>query len=294
MYSFIKLHRKLITAIIVIVTIGLFSVPLFGELPLYSKTATALELVLIVSQVLSCLFVIIGTVIAVWQYYLSSKSEMLNLEINRVQKAIDLSRYYKDEILMPFSAIKAIYINAGIVDVLAKEKNRMDNFDYEEMREIFSASEIAKLDALIQSKEFIDSMIRTNSVLDLRLEGCKTVEELDENGDSKTTLRVDTDKFLISFTSRYITHVMNNLEHFAMYFTHNVADESVVYQSLAPSYLEICRVLYYNISKCSKPGETKLYRNLQQLYKIWAEREKMNKQKLKEHDNTPGTIPQNF
>lgn len=287
-----KQKRSIITvAIIILVFAIVFSPLLIKEMSLINEDTSKMDIILNISQIISAIFVIVGTFIAVWQYYLSSKSNIIKLNTDRVQKAIDLSRYYKDEILYPYSMLKAVYVQAGITDILSKEKKKMKVFDDEEIHDIFSDKGVKEIERKLFSTEYATAIIELNQRYDFGLDICKEYE----NGDKKKHL-TPKDCIIIagSFDSKYRIAVMNNLEHFAMYFTHNVADESVVYQSLSPTYLEMCRVLYYNIAHCSQTGQPKLYRNLQQLYEIWNNKAESSKKDIRKREVHTGTVVENL
>ncbi len=283
-----KHKRKIITILIILLVVCIVFAPLLlKEIPFFDESVSKLNLILTVSQILSALFVIVGTVIAVWQYYLSSKSNIIKLDTDRVQKAIDLSRYYKDEILHPYSSLKYVYIKAGITNILAKEKTKMKEFDDYELHEIFADNELTKLKEKFNSIEYVRAIIELNQRYDFGMQLCKKFENED---DLEKITEEDKSNIIKCFNAKFCTPVMNNIEHFAMYFTHNVADESVIYQSLAPTYLEMCRFFYYNIAICSKSGQTKLYRNLKNLYEIWNKRTEEARRQIREHEVAEGTI----
>lgn len=64
------------------------------------------------SQIVASIFVISGVIIGVWQYYLSYVDSRRNLDIVRVQKAIELAEYYKDNILCSLAPLRYIYANS--------------------------------------------------------------------------------------------------------------------------------------------------------------------------------------
>lgn len=138
-----KYKRKIITATIIIISVALICSPFFVKnISLVHDGAGKFEIAECIAQILAALFVIVGTFIAVWQYYISSKSEIIRLETDKVQKAIDLSEYYKENVLYLYTIIRTVYQKSGIFDFLQKEKNRMQNFDAEEMHEIFSQNDL--------------------------------------------------------------------------------------------------------------------------------------------------------
>lgn len=74
--------------------------------------------------------------------------------------------------------------------------------------------------------------------------------------------------------SRVVNDLLNEMEYFSMNFTHKVADESVVYQSLHQTYMQAVEFLYYNISKNNRPDGRQFYTNVVELYKIWYKKDK--------------------
>lgn len=79
--------------------------------------------------------------------------------------------------------------------------------------------------------------------------------------------------------SKIVNDLLNDMEYFSMHFTHGVADESVVYQSLHQTYVECVQLLYYNIAINNKTDGTQYYTNVVELYRIWYEKQRMNREK---------------
>nr|MDE6764427.1 DUF4760 domain-containing protein [Oscillospiraceae bacterium] len=99
-------------------------------------------------------------------------------------------------------------------------------------------------------------------------------EKLEENnGMTNTKYAVNYSKVMNAFMSNFISETLNNLEYFAMYFTHNIADESVIYQSTHQTYIEITELLYYHICQLNTPNSSKYYTNLIELYNIWKSKQ---------------------
>lgn len=292
---FKKNKRKVISTLLIFAAVFLIFVPAFFKtIPIFDPNSSKIVLIENMSQILAAVSVIAGAIIAVWQYYIFSKSEIIKIETEKVKNAIDLSEYYKNEVLQLYSIVILVYKHSGIFDFVQKEKNKMKNFDLEELHEIFTPQELKELLSKYGSKQFVEKVAETNEVFNLQLNGCYSTETISDDGEKCISINVEIDKALNNFFANYVTTLLNNIEQFAMYFTHNVADESVVYQSLYPTYIEMCRTLYYDISKCSKPGSAKLYRNLQSLYSIWVEKSNKTKEQIKQQEVNNGTIPQNI
>lgn len=235
-------------------------------------TTSFLENIYFSSQIISSIFVISGVVIAVWQYYLSSKSAKTSLEITQVQRAIDLSEYYKDNILRYYPAIAYIFEQTGITKILDTVKlEQMIDFDSHELTHIFSLSQIEELKEIQKSPIFFKTVLEANDIynLHLKIQTLKTEVENEKAGTTEITLAVNGYSVAVAFMSNLINRVLNNLEFFALHFKHNTADESVIYQSLHQSYFEIIALTYYYIAKNNNDSSNKLYTNVIWLFNNW-------------------------
>ena len=65
-----------------------------------------------------------------------------------------------------------------------------------------------------------------------------------------------------AFMNSIVTNMLNDMEYFAMHFSHETADDTVVYQSLHQTYLEIVHTVYYCIANVNKQGQSQYYTNL--------------------------------
>lgn len=164
--------RKFITASLIIITIiaEIISSIIFFLLQ-GSKTQTYIETLYYSSQIVSSIFVISGVVIAVWQYYLSSKSAKTDLEIQQVQRAVALSEYYKDNILRYSPAIKYVYEKTGIMDILDTLKlEQFNDFDKYELNDLFTLEKIKQLKEIQESNSFLYAVLEANTIYSLHLE----------------------------------------------------------------------------------------------------------------------------
>lgn len=232
--------------------------------------ASALGNMYYISQIIASLFVAIGVLVAGWQYVLTSRSEIAKNRNEKVQKAIDLSEYYKDHILDKYCMLFCVFSECNMIDIINEVKiTKMNNFDIYELQDNFSTSQLDKLAEINESKEFakvvVAASIRFNVPLNKNL---FKATEVDEDGEKHQAVRVDAGAIVNDFMNGIVCEVLNNMEFFAMHFTHNVADETVVYQSLHKTYLEMVRVLYYNIAKNNKDAQ-KLYTNVIELFNKW-------------------------
>lgn len=233
-------------------------------------------------EIITNIFVIVAGCVAISQYLLSvqntKKTLLKDIEIRekeiyqrdreKIVKAIELARYYKDEILPSMRKLKKIYKEIGIYDVMQSiDKNLMLNFDIVELEKILSKKQIEQIKNL-DSKYPIATVLQENSV----------AYNIDHS--QKTIINVNSDKHVdieekktetqqSNDFSELVINVLNSLEYFSMHFVHNTADHTVVYQPLHMTFLEVIRMLYYNISSVNIKGEQKFFINTITLFKKW-------------------------
>ena len=146
MKKWILEHRKSVTTGIIVIAIILIGIATYLFHTYFKGEYELAELLYYSSQIISATFVISGTVIAVWQYYVSCVDSKRNLDLVCVQKAIDLSEYYKDNILSQIAPIEYIFENSGINDIISKiDKSKMKFFDEKEMKTFLTDDDIKEL-----------------------------------------------------------------------------------------------------------------------------------------------------
>lgn len=261
-------HRKIVTTSIICFAI----VMIFGLTNLTfcfsNGESEYIEILYFVSQIVSVIFVISGVVIAIWQYYLSCVESKRNLDVICVQKAIDLSEYYKDNILSYIAPIRYILRKSGISDVISKiDKSHMLHFDEKELYSCLKQEDITKLKDIQKSERFFEIVIEANSIYNLGLN--QKLISYYEDEEKIKQLSAEQQDILATFLGKLITKVLNNMEFFALHFTHKVADESVVYTSLHQTYIDIVQMLYYNIASKNPLSTVKFFTNVIELYEIW-------------------------
>ncbi len=245
------------------------------------------ELLYYTSQIVSSIFVISGVVIAVWQYYLSSKSVQTDLALQQVQRAIDLSAYYKDNILKYIPAICYIFDKTNVTPILNKIKlSQMKNFDKHELEELLSTNDIEFLKASQYTNDFYHAVIEANSMYNLHLKFVTKVIEQEQNGKKIETVAVNNNSIAISFFSDLLNNILNNMEFFALHFSHNTADESVVYQSLHQSYFDLILLMYYYIASQNDNPSYKYYTNAIELFHKWMQEKSKQTDDFSEKSNS--------
>lgn len=291
------ISRKILTTFFI--TIVFLAISFLIPLLYKNKIAnyTYMELCYYISQIMSALFVVLGVVIALLQYVASTyesqalreremelhEKEIIDLEKDRVQKAIDLSEYYKDNILDNIFIIDSIYKNMKITDILDKIKiSEMKEFDQYELNELLKPEEIEKIAKLMNNENFIPTLILNSQIYGFAEQGFQVVDVINDNGEIEKRIKCN-ESILIREYSNILNSTLNNAEYFAMNFMHNTADETVVYQSLHKTYLKFMRTVYYDISINNIKGEEKLYTNAIELFNLWKMREEEDKKRVVEH-----------
>ena len=241
-----------------------------------------MEAVYYVTQIIASLAVIAGTIIALIQYIFNSKQaeasrkrelelhelEVKELEKDRIQKAIDLSEYFKDHILYYMNMLKYVYDKAGVSDILNDiPRSNIAHFDTPEMERNISASNRDFLQTVRFEPKFKDALAFASTVSGFWPE-CREVY-IDKDGDwVKSQVLIKESELTYRF-GIMLQDLLNNLEYFAMAFTHETADASVIYQSIHRSYIKVVELLYYDISLNNQPGQSKLFTNVIELYTMW-------------------------
>lgn len=238
----------------------------------------ALENINYMLQIITNVVVTLGGIIAVWQYVLTARCERTKISNDRVEKAVQLSEYYKDGILPNVAALRYVFKESGVSDILGKIKPAdMVNFDSDELNDKLSEADIKELVQIMKSEKMAKTIIYVDQVYNLNLDIAKYIKIL-EDKDGKQKLSVNEEYVSIQFMSQIVNNLLNNMEYFAMNFTHKVADESVVYQSLHQTYIEAVQLLYYDISKNNKPDGRQFYTNIVELYKIWYDKSRKKRE----------------
>lgn len=237
----------------------------------------ALERTYYIAQIVASMAMIIGAIIGVWQYVLTSRCERAKIKNDRVEKAVQLSEYYKDNILNKLTVLRYVFKESGITDILEKIKpDDMINFDQNELDEKLSRADIQSLQEIMKSEKIATIIVMADMVYGLGLGSEECINTI-KTEDGKEVVSVNKEKILRMFMSEIVNKLLNNMEYFSMYFTHKVADESVVYQSLHQTYIELTQLLYYNMARNNKLNGMCFYTNAVELYKIWYNRYKIKK-----------------
>ena len=223
---------------------------------------TALENTYFFMQILCSFVVMVGGIIGVWQYSLAKKTEAAQYHNNRIQKAIDLSGYYKDNILCYITCICHVYRTSGILDILDNVKREeMNDFDIQELEKNFNPTQRKQLRKILHSDRFLEIIIESAEIFskDSVLADPIFIKDGEKMIEAR---KINQNKVIEYFKNDIVCAALNNLEYFALHFNYETADRLVVYQSLHKTYLDIVQMLYYDISINNETGEQKLYTNV--------------------------------
>lgn len=229
----------------------------------------ALEKTYYLMQIICSVVVIIGGIIGVWQYVLAKRAEWIQYHNSRIQKAIDLSEYYKDHVLCNMKIIRSVYDKSGVLNILNSiKKENIRRFDVRELDDNLDRQQKSTIKEILQSEEFVKIIADAASVysdVDMFVEKVF----MHENEKVIEVTKINRTKAIEFFKNEIVCGTLNNLEYFAMHFNYETADKKTVYQSLHQTYLDIVRILYYDISVNNETAEQKLYTNVIELYIAW-------------------------
>ena len=207
------------------------------------------------------------------QSRLMKKSFRYNCEWQEKAKAVELACTYKDKILPNTSYLSTFMrlTNSGILDMVKSVKRNTDN-----------------LPALLALRERCSSrvdIIARNQTNELY----SSLSSFLSSPPDKEQM----DKALFILWSEFNEiqiETLNSLEFFAMNFTSEVADETMVFQSLHQTYLNIVQLLYYQIAIRNTNVKDKYYTNIIALYHTWSARDLENENKANEAVFHPSSV----
>ncbi|EHL08960.1 hypothetical protein HMPREF0322_00383 [Desulfitobacterium hafniense DP7] len=227
----------------------------------------------VILDVISNFLLVIVGIIGLLGLWIAKKDYKYRVERESIEKAVELSKFYADEILPGLEQL-SLHIEGSkyLTEVSRLDHTQFYNFDREELCELLIA-----VDKNINTKNRIDEIYR------LLGEALKKEWEDSEGGSGVKTIAI----FKIG-------SLLNNLEYFAMNFTTNIADSNAVYASLHQTYLATIRSLYFIIAHHNEDPKDKFYTNIIKLYQIWSETDSKLKEEIErkknEHNESIRTI----
>lgn len=269
-----KYKKQIIIGVMILCTFLFFSPILFKSLvpPGISKLESASYL----SQIITNLFVICGVIIALWQYIIYSRREieqkdreLYDIDKARIQKAIDLSEYFKDNVLGNFGPLSHVFKKTKVLEIMNKiPKDKMCQFDLQELKLFLNKDDLQAIINISDTKEFMNALYQI-CMTDEKWSVCLKELEVVEEGKIMKTVQLNKSTVLSKFND-LLESTLNNLEFFSMHFTHGTADESVVYQSLHNSFIRIVELVYCQMCLNNDGNsEVKYYTNTIELFSMW-------------------------
>ncbi len=255
-------------------------------------------------EISSVIFLIASAIIAFREYSFSVKNERAKNNTEKINKAIELAKYYKDTIIPKYSFITYVFRETGIQSIIDTiDKSKMNRFDLSELKSNLSKEDIEELKNKLRNPNTIYvvyNAINIYGMRDAKLFNQDMSSYVHSNEEKDQEEETELIKKIENFIIHEVAELLNDLEYFALYFTHKSADNSVVYQSLHQTYLCAIEKLYYHISRKNEYPYEKYYTNIIKLYSEWketynnkkAEYEKSVEKQFEEHERLQerGTI----
>lgn len=233
---------------------------------------------------------------------------------SEVEKAIELSKFYNDNILLnKITYISTVFESCGLDKIIyssVKNANLVE-FDNLELEEVFGTEKLKIIENIINSidltilveaskylheitpQEYLDikqtikiynlSKSTANQQVAASASSDMNFQIKDNGKPTINMLEVNNEKYKyyqvkyhIQFETA-IADALNLLEYLCMNFNTNIADEEVIYQSLHQTFFSTINLLYYRIANINLTGKDKYYTNIIKLYNKWTKRYKDQK-----------------
>lgn len=222
-----------------------------------------------ISQILCSIVIAVGGIVGVWQYTLAKRIEKNQHHNNRIQKAIDMAEFYKNNVLCNMTFIYNVYAEMDILKILnGISIEKMNNFDTNELQEVLNPNQLNDIKNKLESRDFI-KIIPELADIYAKKGDYKEEVYIKEGNQIVKTIKVNSAKVIEEFMNNTVNDTLNNLEYFAMHFVYETADEEVIYQSIHQTYLDVVKWLYYNIAINNETGEKKYFTNVIELFNKW-------------------------
>lgn len=155
----------------------------------------------------------------------------------------------------------------------------MVEFDQYELKELMDEDMIEEIKQKLAPSFCADIILQT-----IRKRGFKAtnaiVDDVIKKRENDSEYKLSEEELRavkVTYVNEVVNETLNCLEYFSMNFTHKTADESVVFASLSPTFLEIVQLMYYEIANVNDE-RVHLYSNVIKLFNIWKDKtEEKNK-----------------
>lgn len=239
-----------------------------------------------ISAVANCVMAF-GTVTSLgfvgYQIRAARKEFFSQNERTSMEKAVDLARYYQEELLSRQIIIQHVFEDVGLnsmVDDL--DLMGMCEFDPEELSELSKGkknfieeyTELSKSDKIATAYRNYLAIDQSQGELNLKVDITNHTEEDKEIANEMALKIVNSkmnEKYLHNFWCMAFDF-LNKLEFFSMNFKSKLADEEVLYQSLHQTYIAAVKILYVEIARMNAQPEDKYYTNIITLFNNWKDK----------------------
>lgn len=255
-----------------------------------SNTAILIDNMYKISGIGSFLFV-------AYQAGMFKKDYRIKNERAEREKAIELTKFYQQEIINKITYIWYVFKDCGIEELIGNLKHTdLREFDTQELDELLDKDKQKELDyklenidteILIQNSAYLRHKSYDEYWSDLSKISIGLKETYDQaaadcegasKGKNKVSYQYCENKYRIQLNA-IINDVLNQLEYFCMNFNSGIADEETVYQSLHQTFFKIVRLLYFKIAKLNISGKDKYYTNIIKLHNKWSKRYSLQSKK---------------
>lgn len=245
-----------------------------------------LEILYYISQIISALFVVVGTAIAVIQYIFNSNTARNEADKQRKVEAAKMADEFRRNVIPMINDLSVAYsddkLRKEIIDYL--DNSNLERFDREEVRRLFPK------DACLQYKIQIaqNYLMKTSNEYKQLVEQQKRSNELSE--EEKTTIEVKLRNMVWDAyrkVSEMSTDLSNSLEYMCICFNTNIADDETVYQSLHNVFFLAVHMIYIFTFEANTNEHDRLFYNVMILYKKWK---KLNLEKREEEERNKAKL----
>lgn len=186
-----------------------------------------------------CAIVGLGAILIAKSEYNHNRSK------ESAERAIEMAKYFMDEILPGLSVINKVCQDKNVYSILTSHKfYEYDDFDSDELRNLFDSRDIEKITDVFKNTDISNRLTYEN--------------ESDKEEKIKLGL-------LASL-------LLNKMEYMCMYIASEIADDGYIYNSLHQMFLSSIQILYINIAIQNVNEKDKYYTNIIEVYNKWKER----------------------
>lgn len=186
-----------------------------------------------------CAIVGLGAILIAKSEYNHNRSK------ESAERAIEMAKYFMDEILPGLSVINKVCQNKNVYSILTSHKfYEYDDFDSDELRNLFDSRDVEKITDVFKNTDISNRLT------------CENESDKEE-------------KIKLGLLASLL---LNKMEYMCMYIASEIADDGYIYNSLHQMFLSSIQILYINIAIQNVNEKDKYYTNIIEVYNKWKER----------------------